>query len=159
MALTAAQFPVREPMVDRSGLVRDTWRIWFRNLLTTQQSQPVLTTTAVSLTGKSASIPITAFNTGTLSAGIYRFNYYAAVTTAAAVTSSLIVTLSWTDHGVAQTRSSAAMAGNTTTTNQSEVWPIHVDASSPVSYATTYASNVAATMIFTLYMALETIAI
>ncbi len=49
------------------------------------------------------------------------------------------------------------MTGNTTATNQSEVWPLHIDASSPVSYSTTYASNVAATMVYALYLVLETV--
>lgn len=159
MALTAAQFPVREPVVDKAGIVSDTWRIWFRNLLVTQQNQPVITMPSLSLTGKSASLTITALNTGTLAAGLYRFSYYATVATPAGVSSSLTVTASWTDHGVAQTRSSAAMTGNATTTNQSEIWPIHIDASSPVSYSTTYASNLAAVMIYNLYLTLETVSV
>ncbi len=157
MAIIPAQFPVREPIADKSGIVREPWRIWFRDLLETQQSQPVVTSPLVPLTGKTASVTLTPFTTGTLAAGFYRFSYYATVTTAAAVSSSLIVTATWTDHGVVQTRSSAAMTGNTTATNQSEVWPLHIDASSPVSYSTTYASNVAATMVYALYLVLETV--
>lgn len=158
MAITAAQFPVREPMTDKGGIVTEPWRVWLRNLLVTQQSQPVITVPLVSMTGKTASIGTTAFGTGTLSAGFYRFSYYATVTTVAGVTSSLTVTANWTDHGVAQSRTSAEMAGNTTGTNQSEVWPIHLDASSPVSYSATYASNPAAVMVFSLYLTLETVA-
>lgn len=159
MAVTGAQFPVREEMVDAARLVRDPWRIWFRDLQTTQQAQPVITTPVVSLSGKSASITLTAFNTGTLATGNYRVSYYATVTTPAGVLSSLIVTVNWTDHGVAQTRSSAAMTGNATTTNQSEIWPIHIDAASPVSYSTTYASNPGAAMLYNLYLLLETVSV
>lgn len=157
MAITAAQFPIREPMVDKNGIAREPWRVWFRNLLVTQQNQPVVTVPLVSLTGKSANISTTAFATGTLAAGFYRVSYYATVTTVAGVTSGLTVTANWTDHGVAQTRTSANMTGNTTGTNQSEVWPIHLDASSPVSYSATYQSNPAAVMIFSLYLTLETV--
>jgi hypothetical protein len=160
MAITSAQFPVREPLADRStGLVRDPWRIWFRNLLTVQQAQPVVTTPVVSLMGKSASVALAAFNTGTLAIGNYRLSYYITVATAAGVSSSLTVTASWTDHSVAQTRTSAAMTGNTTATNQSEIWPIHIDAASPVSYTLTYASNPASAMVYNAYIILETVAI
>lgn len=157
MTVTAAQFPVREPMTDTAGIVTEPWRVWLRNLLVTQQNQPVITVPLVSLTGKSASIGTTAFSTGTLAAGFYRFSYYATVTTVAGVSSGLTVTANWTDHGVAQTRTSANMTGNTTGTNQSEVWPIHLDASSPVSYSATYQSNPAAVMVFNLYLTLETV--
>ncbi len=157
MAITAAQFPVREPFADPQGLVREPWRIWLRNLLVTQQSQPILAAPAVTLTAQSAAIGTTAIPAGTLSAGLYRFSYYATVTTAAGVSSGLIVTASWTDHGIAQSRSSANMTGNTTATQQSEVWPVHLDASSPVSYSTTYASNPAGAMVYSLYVILETI--
>lgn len=159
MAFTSAQFPVREPMTDRSGIVRDPWRIWFRNLLVTQQAQPVVTTPPVSLVGTSASVTTRAFNTGTLSTGSYRFSYYMTCATVAGLSSGLIVTASWTDHGVAQSRASANMTGNTTGTNQSEVWPIHIDASSPISYALTYASNPGAAALFNVYLTLETVAI
>lgn len=159
MAEISALFPVREPMVDKQGLVREPWRIWFRDQAQTVNNQPVLTNPAVVLEGKSASVPITAFNTGTLAKGVYRVSYYMTCATPAGTSSGFSVTVSWTDHGVAQSRTSANMTGNTTTTTQSEIWPIHIDAGGPVSYTLTYASTPASAAIFNAYLVLETVAV
>lgn len=159
MAEISALFPVREAMVDRNGIVREPWRIWFRDQAQTVNSQPVLTNPVVILEGKTASVSTTPFNTGTLAKGFYRFNYYMTCATPAGVSSGLIVTASWTDHGSAQSRSSANMTGNLVTTTQSEVWPLHIDANSPVSYALTYAATPAAAAIFNAYLVLETVAV
>lgn len=160
----AAEFPVREDIVTGPGpgvklpwRITEKWRVWLRDLLVLIQSIPAVVTT-VALTTQSASIGTTAIPTASLAGGLYRVSWYAAITTAAAVNSSLTVTVSWTDGGIAKSLSGAAITGNTTSTVQSQPpLPIHIDANSPVSYSTVYASNVAGTMVYALDVVLEAV--
>ena len=66
-------------------------------------------TSPVSLTAQGASIGVTAIPTSSLASGLYRVSYYCRITTAAGVSSSLIVTFSFTDGGVACSFASAAL--------------------------------------------------
>ena len=104
---------------------------------------------------QNASIAATDLTDGTFGAGLYRLTYYARVTKAAGVSSSLQVTFAWTDHAIAQTSSGAAMTGNTTTTQQSGTVLVYSNAASPISYSTTYASNGAGEMEYSLYVVIE----
>jgi len=112
---------------------------------------------SVALTGQSASISTTPIPLPSLLTGLYRLTYYARITTIDAVSSSLTVTLTWTDGAVSPTLAGAAMTGNTTTTVQSGSAMIHLDAASPISYATTYASNTPGAMKYALYILVETV--
>lgn len=113
----------------------------------------------VALTGQGAAIATTSIPTdGDLSAGLYRVTWYARITTAAGVSSSLTVSFGWTDGAISQTHSGAAITGNTTTTFQSGTLLLRTDAASPITYATTYASNAAGVMRYSLYITLERLA-
>jgi hypothetical protein len=92
---------------------------------------------------------------GTLDAGTYRISYYARITRAATVNSSLTIDFDWVDGGVTQTFTGAAMVGNTTTTHQELSFPIVIDQLTAVRYTATYASAGATSMQFKLYIALE----
>jgi hypothetical protein len=82
------------------------------------------------------------------------------VTRAGSVSSSLQFTLSWTDGAVAQSASGAAETGNVTTTKQMGTMPIRVDASTPISYSTTYADGGGAvSMQYSLDVILEAVAL
>lgn len=111
----------------------------------------------VALTGQSASIGTTPIPLPSLATGLYRLTYYARITTADAVSSSLTVTLTWTDGGVSPSFSGAAMTGNTTTTAQSGSAMVQIDAASPISYSTTYASNTPAAMQYRLTILVEAV--
>ena len=118
MALTAA--PPPDYLVEReqkSGRVTDritqSFRQWLLSLTTLiQASARVLT--VVRLTGQVASIGSTGLTLPTLAAGTYRLTFYARITTAASVSSSLTVTFGWTDSTIALSASAAAITGNTT---------------------------------------------
>ena len=92
-----------------------------------------------------------------LVAGLYRLSYYAQVTQAASVSSSLTTQFQWTYNSVTQTLTSAAMTGNTTTTYQGLTFPLRVDYDTSVTYAGTYASSGAPAMQFSLDIALEAV--
>lgn len=155
----AAPAPVFDRVSDqKTGILTDAWSRWFARLPETLGGIPSVLN-RVTLSSQGASIGATSFAGATILKGNYRATYYARITTAAGVTSSLTVTLAWTDGAVAQTFSGAAMAGNTTTTWQSNTITIRADAGTAITYATTYASNPAGAMKYCLDLVLEKIRI
>ena len=132
---------------------------WLRYLVAQAQitSQgPNQVAAPTSLTGQSASIGATSIVPGQVASGLYRLAYYARVTQAATVSSSLTVTLGWTDHGQALTVSGAAMVANDVTIPQSGTIMVYLDALTPITYATTYASAGGQAMLYQLYVLLST---
>ena len=97
-------------------------------------------------------VPVSAVN------ALYTFTYGARVTVVDGVSSSVIPVLSWTWGGVVQTKTFATMNGNTTTTTASESYLFRADASAPITYATTYASNTPGAMHYDFYAVLATVA-
>jgi len=134
-----------------------TFRLWLLSLTTAIQAAARVGT-IVTLTAKSASIGSTAINTTTLGAGLYRLTFYARVTTAAAVSSSLTVTFGWTESGVSCAASATAMTGNTTTTTGTGTILVLADANTSLTYSTTYASNPGAAMVYRLTITAEQLA-
>ena len=100
-----------------------------------------------------ASTPIVVV--GRLAAGIYRISYYARITRAAGISSSLTVRFNWTDGSVAQFELGAAMIGNTTATVQQNRLMVRVDRDTSITYETGYASVGVPTMQYSLRIALE----
>lgn len=142
---------------EREGTMPDVWVKYFQSQSDATNLSPSVASTPVSATTQSASIGTTAIPTSTLSAGLYRVSYYARITRAATVSSSLIVTIGWTESGVSLLQSGAAITGNTTFSLQNATWFIQIDNSSPITYATTYASVGGTTMQYKLVVALEAI--
>ena len=133
----------------------------FGNWLFTSVVQQIATAPslypAVSLVAQSASIGTTPIPLPALATGVYRVTYYTRITTADAVSSSLTITLSWTDGAVTCSLSGAALTTNTTATVQSSTAMVSIDASSPISYSVTYASNTPGAMKFKLIMLVEAV--
>lgn len=113
----------------------------------------------VNLVAQGASIGTTAIPMASVSAGLYRLSYFARITTAAGVSSSVTVSFAWTTSGVAQSSSGAALNGNTTASHQFGTLVIRVDANSAISYSTVYASNPAGVMRHSLDLVLEELAL
>lgn len=134
--------------------VTDEWLRWLTVVLTaiSAAAQKVGT---VGLTAQGAAIVTTAIPTPRLSAGLYRVTCYARITRAATISSSLTVTISWTDGGIACSQSFAAVAGNTTATSQSGSLLVRVDEATTISYATAYASSGATSMLYQLDVRVE----
>jgi hypothetical protein len=150
--------PSRDAMIDREGIVRRTWQVWFRNLTNTVNDAPSRIQT-VSLVNQSASIGATSIPSTTLTAGLYRVTWYLRISTAAGTSSSVTVTLGWTDDTVTMSLSGAAVTGNTTTTSQTQTSLLAVDNASPVTYATVYSSAGAPTMQYALDITLEAVSV
>jgi len=137
------------------GLITRPWQDWFSNLLRVISAVST-SVRSVSPSDQSASIGATDLAGGAINAGLYRITYYARITQAATVSSSLTVTFDWPDGGVVPTFSGAAITGNTTTTYQTGTLMVRASGA-PIRYATTYASVGGTPMKYRLDVVLEAV--
>lgn len=155
MAFQGAPFPSREvPLEPETRLFVPALLTWFRNIRQAIDATPSQITTPVTLTAQSASIGVTPIPSDPLAPGLYSVTYYARITTAAVTSSSLTVTLFWTDGGVSCTHAFTALTGNTVSTTGSDSYLLRIDQATPISYSTTYASNGAGEMVYSLDLVL-----
>lgn len=154
MSIILVSPPTRVPAVDQQLFFTREWRNYLLSLqnATSAASQTLL---ELGLTAKTVSISTTPLTLPAVSAGFYRVNLYQTVTTADPLNSSLETIIGWTDLGNAKTFTTGAMAGNTTATNFSTTRMIHIDNASPITYATIYASNTPAAMVYALGLVVE----
>lgn len=138
------------------GLLSDAWADYLSRLAQNVQASATRVSSS-SPVNQAGSIAATDVSGGALKAGLYRLSYYARITQAATVSSSLDVTISWTDGGVAQSQTGASITGNTVTTFQSVTLFFHSDASAPISFSTVYTSVGATPMQYRLDVTLEVI--
>lgn len=124
----------------------------------------------VDLTAQTAAITTANINSITLPAGQYRVIWYAKVTTAAGVSSTLgPLTLGWTDPdavGLAITATATTAGGGTATSSTGNTTTtvllgvpvlLNVKASTNVTYAMAYTSNAANAMAYNLHIRLEAV--
>mgnify|MGYP006264961413 CR=1 FL=1 len=150
-----APFPAQDPIARKGdGLLSLPWLNWFTTLQQDVQQAPYQLT-SVTVTGQSAAIGATALPLGALASGLYRVSYLARITTPATTSSSLTVTLGFTNGGVTCTLAGAAMTSNTTTTVQSQTVLLQIDASTPLTYSTAYSSTGAQAMVYSLWVTAE----
>lgn len=154
MPFTSAPLNVHEPMVDRQGRPSKTFIDWITALQTDVDQAPARLHRK-SLANQSASIGATALETQSLSAGLYRVSVYARVVTPATTSSSLIPTITFTDETIACSQSGDAMTSNSVTAPKSWTFLVRIDAASPISYSTTYASVGATAMVYDLEIVVE----
>lgn len=105
---------------------------------------------------QAAAIATTAVNTQTLDKSLYRVTWYARIVQAATTSSSLTLTLRWTDKTVACSHQAAAITGNTTATVQSGTILVRADTDTTLRYETAYASVGAQAMTYDLLIVVET---
>lgn len=145
--------PVPNPFTDKDGNLKDAPLLWLGKL------RKLINTTAaavatVSLANHGAAILTTTAYTPTL-AGVFRVSYFLIITTAAGVSSAAQITIGFMTGTVAQTKVGANVNGNTTTSYDQGVVFIRSDAGKPITYAVSYASNLAGVMKFRLELAIE----
>lgn len=124
-------------------------RQWLLSLTGRVQQSPQVLSPVV-LTTQAASIGATPIPLAALAPGTYRVSYYARITQAATINSSLAVTLQWTDGGIGQTATFAAIVGNTTATSQNGSIVVNIDQATSLTYSTVYASAGATPMQYAL---------
>lgn len=150
-----------DPVTKDQGLWFTTgWQIWFRNMRSdlnataraVSQAPVIATDQHASIGATDLIVPVPVVN------GVYSFTYAAHVTVVDGVSSSIIPAIAWTWGGVVQTKTFATMNGNLTTTNASETYLFRADASAPITYTVTYASNTPGTMHYDFYAVLASVA-
>ena len=141
------------------GLLITTSWLRFLNTLGALLNTAANRISFVGLAGQNSALGGTPLLPTIANTGTYRLSYYMRVTTPAGVSSSLQITLAWTDGGVAQSFTGAALTSNTTLSFQTGTLLINADAATPISYSTAYASNAANVMRYSLTVTLEQIAV
>jgi hypothetical protein len=150
-----APAPLRDPIARKSdGLMTAPWVTWFTQLTTDLDAAPERLD-SVTVTGQTASISPTALDVGSLSQGLYRVTWRARITQAATVSSSLVVTVGYTESAITMSESGTAITGNTTSTVASGSFLVAVDQGTPITFSTTYASTGASVMAYTLTIVAE----
>lgn len=156
--MTAIQAPpIREPAVDGSFFFTRAWRNFLLTLQTVGQSSPQILIEK-SLQAQTAALVTTPLDLPKISAGYYRISVTELLTVAALTSSSLQVTIGWTDGAAPRSRILPALTGNTVGENDAVSFPIHVDDNSPITYAAAYASNGANQMTYNLGVIAEALA-
>lgn len=107
---------------------------------------------------ESSSIATTPLNVPSVTSGLWRVSFSVRVTQVATTSSSIQVTVSWTEGGISQSETGTALTGNTLTTREGRSMVIHPDEGTPISYSTTYASVGAQPMKYSLDIAVEELA-
>lgn len=133
--------------------VADTWLQYFA-----QQSQDISSSSRrlvlPILNDQNASIGATSLSGDQLPAGMYRVTWFVHITTPGAVSGTVIVTTAFTHDGA-----SRSFVGDTVDQAVNRVGSgsdsFLIDGGSPITYATTYASNAAGQMRYTLAVWLE----
>lgn len=150
--------PTRVPPLDGlpNPFARE-WRDYLQTLQNVGQASPQILQEA-SIAGNTAAIPTTLLALPSVSAGFYRVSVYFLVTIPAGVTSSLQVTIGWTDHGLAASRVIPALVNGALAANGGDCIPLHVDDNSPITYTVAYASNPANQMTYDLGVIAEQLA-
>ena len=152
MARTFAPAPYSDPIAitkidgqEHRGFMPSSWVRYFTDLVN-RTSQSFQRLASVTKTGQSASISASSVPIGSVTAGLWQVSYYVRVTQAATTSSSIQVSMTWTDGGTVVTHTGTALTGNTTATHEEWVGQFYVDAATVISYATTYASSGATAM-------------
>lgn len=155
--------PLQTPIVETDrrpgsvlGAMTRVFADWLTQNVLTRLNGASLVVTSVALTAQAASIGVTAL-VPVAAAGRYRVSVHARVTTVDGVTSSVIPRLSYTNGGQACTQSGAALTSDALALPASWTFLLVVDASTAISYSTTYASNTPGQMKHSLDLICESI--
>lgn len=141
-----APIPLEMPIVEKSGAISLFFRERWQQLINSFALVPTVADTGT-ISGLTALLATTTLQTTTIG-GVYEVGYYIRKTVADGVSSSLTVTIGWTENGTALTRVFAALTTDSNVANQSDVVPIVADASTNITIAIAYASNTPATMTY-----------
>lgn len=154
MPITVVSPPTRVEAVDKQRFFNREWRNYLLELQNIAGGSPQILKES-SFTAQSASLVTTPIPLPGVAAGYYRINVYQAVTVVDPVNSSLTVTIGWVDQALSKTFAGPAMTGNMLTTALPFDIMIHIDNSSPITYAAAYMSNTPGAMNYDLGIVVE----
>ncbi len=150
-------FPFRERLVGldsvAQGILTQPWQVWLRGVTDALNAGPQVQS-SVTGTPTGGSISTTTLLADTGSAGVFRVSWFLRITQAATTSSSVAVSVGFTD-GVALTISGSAVTGNTTTTIQQQTVLVRCDANSALTCSTTYSSVGATSMQYAVSVVVE----
>lgn len=149
-SLKNANIPAQDPLVGEGGYITSTWNYFLTTMLGALNSAPAKISVG-SFQHVAGSTPATDISAGITASGLYFISYYASITQAATVNSTLTVTLAWTDHGQAKTKSATAITSNVVTDSQSGFLMVYSDGNSPVTIEAAYGSTGATHMEYSLW--------
>lgn len=149
--------PFWDALVDKVGNITDVWTRYFEQVLVPQiQSSTILvdrySNGEAPLTD---ALPATILTELLPATGLYLVLLAVQIVTAAGVSSSVSVTVTWTSNGVVQQEIFGPVVNGTTTDHLSTAYAILADGGTPVSILTTYASNPANAMAYNLSASLN----
>lgn len=173
MATAVVPIPVQDPIATprnwvqypnprgeadpNEGRMPLSWIQYFTSLVLASSLSPQRLVTET-LTQQDASIGATSLNIGTTASGLFLVTARARISRAATTSSSLAVSIGWTEAGLSPTSAPfSAITGNTTTSTASGSVLVLIDAASPITYTTTYASVGATTMQYTVTFVVQQI--
>jgi hypothetical protein len=147
--------PADTKIVDQNGAITLFFRLAWQSLVNAFQ----LAATRASLAEltKGAAIGTTIAWT-TAQAGVFRVSWYLRKTVADGVSSSLTITIGWTDKAAAETQAGAALAADTNVAQQNGSVVVRADANTSLTYAVAYASNTPGAMKFDVVVVVEEMA-
>jgi hypothetical protein len=136
------------------------WLQWLQDAVIARiQAAPEILIHNYQLTNQNASLGSTPIPIGNLPAGVYEVECYVRPTTADGVSSSIAVALGWTENALALSRVVATVAGapdSVLVTANGRI-RVLIDAFSPLTYATVYASNTPGQMRYKLQITVKSI--
>lgn len=148
--------PVGTPISDAQGRITTFFRLRWQTLI--DGFQVSATKAVLNLTGQSAALVTTALQT-TASAGPYRVSFGIRKTTIDGVSSSLQVTLGWTQDSVPLTETFAAVTADSVTIGkQNDARCVWADALTDLTIAVAYASNTPGQMKYRVDVTVEQLA-
>lgn len=159
MARNLSPIPGGTVIVDKTGGITDFFRLRWEELRSAFSSTPAAGSVQFGPPGSvalSAALPTTVVFTAKI-AGLYRISYYLRKLTADGVSSALTATVGWTETGVAQSESEAAVTVDAVTAQQSGSKVVWADANTDLTIAVAYASNTPAAMTYRVDAAVESL--
>lgn len=138
-------------LIAEKGAVTPDWFRWFYEIYTLLVSSVQAIGNAINLVGQGASIGSTTIALPSLQNGLYQIVWYARVMVPDGVSSSLAVTIGFTDTAQPLSKTFSAMTGDTITTFDTQALPlVKIDQNTAITYSTTYASNTPGKMKYSL---------
>ena len=147
--------PNNARLVDDRGFITRAWVDWLNSQAEGVANSSSLVSGTTNLATQEATIGTTALPIQVVSLGLYRVNTYVRVTQPATSSSSIQVSVHWTESGQPLSASATALTGNTVTTVQGAVFTVLVDGATTISYSTAYSSSGATPMQYRLFVAAE----
>jgi hypothetical protein len=150
--------PDRAPLVmPQTDLISPDWYRWLSVIRALVGAAAQRLGNDIVLLDQAAAIPTTPWPLPPLTRGLYRVSAYGRVATAGSTSSSITVTIGWTERGVALTTSSPALTTNSLTATLLWSVPILIDGNTPITYAVDYKSTGGTQMRYDLGLAIESV--